>query len=305
MSTTNATPTTDTLDWPGTLIGTEWLAEHLGHPALRIIDMRGYVKTMLLEGGKQEAQYLGAREEYDAGHIPGAVYVDWTQDIINPDDPVPAQLATPEAFAALMNQLGIGDDSYVVVYDHKGMQFATRMWWALGYYGHGNTAVLDGGWNKWSAEGRPTSTGVPTYPAATFTPQAGRQGRVTAQEVLEHSELGDAIIVDARDREQYTGAIARGAQGGHIPGAILVPNAQLFTPTGTWKSDEELRQIMAEAGLDEQPDRPVVAYCNGGVAATTVLLALDRLGRPGRNYDGSWNEWGNDPNLPARQGEEP
>lgn len=305
MSTADTSRTPDTLDWPGTLVDTAWLAAHLGHPALRIIDMRGYVKTTPLGNGQQRADYLGAREEYAAGHIPGAVYVDWTTDIIDPDDPIPAQLATPEAFAALMGQLGIGDESYVVIYDHKGTQFATRMWWALGYYGHANAAILDGGWSKWVAEGRPTETATPDYPAATFTPKAGRQGRVTAQEVLEYSELGDAIIVDARDREQYTGAIARGEKGGHIPGAIHVPNATLFTAEGTWKSDDELRQIMTEAGLDDQPDRPVVAYCNGGVAATTVLFALDRLGRPGHNYDGSWNEWGNDPNLPARTGEEP
>jgi len=305
MDTVTDTLAPGAIDWPGTLVDTAWLAAHLGHSALRIVDLRGYVKTALLEGGKQEAQYLGAHDEYEAGHIPGATYVDWTTDIINPDDPVPAQLATPEAFAALMSQLGIGDESYVVIYDHKGMQFATRFWWALGYYGHDRAAILDGGWTKWAAEGRPTSTETPAYPAATFTPQAGRQGRVTAREVLEHSELGDATIVDARDSAQYTGEIARGAQGGHIPGAILVPNAQLFNAEGTWKSDEELRQLLTEAGIDNEPDRPVVAYCNGGVAATTVLFALDRLGRPGRNYDGSWNEWGNDLTLPVRQGEEP
>jgi thiosulfate/3-mercaptopyruvate sulfurtransferase len=145
---------------------------------------------------------------------------------------------------------------------------------------------------------RPTSTEVPSHPAATFTPKAGRQGRVSSQEVLAYSELGDAIIIDARDREQYTGEIARGAQGGHVPGAVLVPNAQLFTPQGTWKSDAELREVLSGAGIEEQPDAPIVAYCNGGVAATTVLFALDRLGRPGHNYDGSWNEWGNDPSKP-------
>jgi thiosulfate/3-mercaptopyruvate sulfurtransferase len=293
------------LDWPGTLVETEWLAAHLGHPDLRIVDMRGYVKTVALGDGKQGAQYLGARDEYEAGHIPGASYVDWTKDIVNPDDPVPAQLATPEGFAALMGRLGIGDETPVVIYDHKGTQFATRLWWALGYYGHDRAAVLNGGWAKWQAEGRPVATDEPSYPPATFTPKAGRQGRKEAREVLEHSELGDAIIVDARDREQYTGEVARGAKGGHIPGAILIPNVRLFTPEGTWKSDEELRQIMTEAGLDDRPDMPIVAYCNGGVAATTVLFALDRLGRPGHNYDGSWNEWGNDPALPARQGEEP
>ena len=114
MSTTDEAATGGALDWPGTLVGTEWLATHLGHPALRIIDMRGYVKTTMIGEGKQQAQYTGAREEYEAGHIPGAVYVDWTKDIVDPDDPVPAQLARPEQFAALMGRLGIGDESYVV-----------------------------------------------------------------------------------------------------------------------------------------------------------------------------------------------
>jgi thiosulfate/3-mercaptopyruvate sulfurtransferase len=294
------------LDWPGTLVGTAWLAEHLGHPALRIVDIRGYVETADAGGGKQRARYLGAREEYEAGHIPGAVYIDWTADIVDPDDPVPAQLAPPERFAATLGRLGIGDDTAVVIYDHKGGQFATRLWWALGLYGHDRAAVLDGGWAKWTAEGRPVSAEPPTPAPATFTPRPRPGRRKTAWEVLEHSELGDATIVDARDREQYTGAVARGDRGGHIPGAHHLPSASLFTPDGTWKSDDELRQIVREAGLGEGADAPpVVAYCNGGVAATTVLFALDRLGRAGANYDGSWNEWGRDPALPARQGDAP
>lgn len=293
------------LNWPGTLVSTAWLADHLNHPDLRIVDIRGYVKTTMLPDGKQQADYVGAADEYATGHIPGGVFVDWTSDIVNPEDPVPAQLSAPEAFAALMGQLGIGDDSYVVIYDHKGTQFATRLWWALGHYGHDRAAILDGGWNKWVAEQRPMTTETPQHATATFTPRPGKQGRATAADVLAHSERGDATLVDARDREQYTGETVRAKQGGHIPGAILVPNAQLFTAEGTWKSDEELRQVLHAAGLDGQDDRPVVAYCNGGVAATTVLFALDRLGRPGVNYDGSWNEWGNNLALPTKQGDQP
>ncbi len=294
------------LDWPGTLVGTEWLAERLDHPAIRVVDIRGYVKTVDLGGGKQRAEYVAARDEYEAGHIPGAVFVDWTSDIVDPDDPVPAQLAPPERFAALLGRLGIGDETYVVIYDHKGGQFATRLWWALGYYGHDRTAVLNGGWEKWAAEGRATSTETPAPAPATFTPRAGMQGRKEAREVLEHSELGDAIIVDARDRDTYTGATARTDKPGHIPGARHLHSASLFNADGTWKTDDDLRRAVADAGLGEGPDAPpVVAYCNGGVAATTVLFALDRLGRPGANYDGSWNEWGKDPALPAKQGDEP
>jgi thiosulfate/3-mercaptopyruvate sulfurtransferase len=293
------------LDWPGTLVETGWLQAHLGHPQLRIIDIRGYVRTTVLGDGKQRAEYTGAHDEYAADHIPGAVFVDWTSDITDHADPVPAQLATPEDFAALMSSLGIGDDDYVVLYDHKGTQFATRGWWALGYYGHDRAAVLNGGRNKWAAENRPVSTAMPALAPATFTPRQGRQRRETAAEVLAHSQQGDALIIDARDREQYSGAIARGKQGGHVPGARLLPNATLFTPQGTWKSDAELRAVLADAGITEQAEQPVVAYCNGGVAATTVLFAMDRLGLTGANYDGSWNEWGNNLDLPARQGDQP
>src|SRR5918911_896359 len=116
---TDATPAT-TASWPGTLVATGWLAEHLGDPAIRVVDIRGYVKTRDLGGGKQEAEYVGARGEYDAGHVPGAVYVDWTGDIVDPDDPVPAQVAPPDRFAEAMAARGVGDDTHVIAVDHMG-----------------------------------------------------------------------------------------------------------------------------------------------------------------------------------------
>lgn len=294
------------LEWPGTLVETEWLAAHLDDPQVRIIDIRGEVKTVALEDGRRQSEYVASREEYDVGHIPSAYFVDWTSDIVDPDDPIPAQIAPPERFAALMASFGIGDESAVVIYDQRGGTFATRLWWALTYYGHDRVAVLNGGWLKWVAEGRPTSTDVPqAVEGVTFTPKAGRLGRKTGQEVLEHVQLGDALIVDALRHEQYTGEVARGgAASGHIPGALNLPYVDLFTPEGTWKSDDDLRATIADAGLAGE-DRPIVAYCGGGVSATAVLFALDRLGRHGHNYDGSWNEWGNNPNFPVRQGEEP
>lgn len=293
------------LEWPGTLVETDWLAAHLEHPDVRIIDIRGEVQMIDLEGGGRQAEYRASRAEYDAGHIPGASFVDWTADIVDPDDPIPAQLAPPERFAALMGSLGIGDDSAVIIYDQRGSTFATRLWWALTYYGHERVAVLNGGWARWVAEGRPVSVEAPRPVAATFTPRSGRLGRKTGQEVLEHVQLGDAVIVDALRHEQYTGEVARsGAASGHIPGALNLPYIDLFTPEGTWKSDDDLRAVIAAAGLADD-DHPVVAYCGGGVSATAVLFALDRLGRHGHNYDGSWNEWGNNPRFPVHQGEAP
>jgi thiosulfate/3-mercaptopyruvate sulfurtransferase len=283
-------------------VQTEWLAEHLDHPDIRIVDIRGYVKKRNLDNGRQEAEYLAARDEYEEAHIPGAVYVDWTRDITDPDDPVPVQVAPPERFAALMGSLGIGGDTHVVVYDHAGGQFATRLWWALTYYGHGRVYVLDGGWMKWTAEGRPTTAEIPSPDHTTFAPRPRPGLRADAGEVLAATRDGSALILDARDEGQYTGAVARGeGRAGRVPGARHLHADTLLDPeSGTFRSDADLAERLREAGVTEDKDEPVVAYCNGGVAATVPLFALHRLGYKNlANYDGSWNEWGMREDLPA------
>ena len=283
------------------LASTTWLAEHLDDPDLRVVDIRGYVKKKDLGNGRQQAEYLGARDEYQTAHVPGAVYVDWTSDIVDPENPVPAQLAPPERFAALMGSLGIGDDAHVVVYDHAGTQFATRLWWALTYYGHDRVSVLDGGWKKWTDEGRPVTSETPSPEPATFTPRPRSGWRVTAEEVLDASENGGALILDARDAGQYTGAVTRGSgRPGHVPGAAHLHADSLVREGGIFLPKEELERKLLEAGVSEDREAPVVAYCNGGVAATVPLFAMHRLGyRNLANYDGSWNEWGVREDLPA------
>jgi len=282
------------------LVETNWLAEHLDAANLRIVDMRGYVRTVEREG-VQEAQYVGARDEYEHAHIPSALYIDWTKDIVDPDDLVEAQVASPERFAQVMGHLGIGDQHLVVAYDaHPASQFATRLWWVLNYYGHDQVVVLNGGLAKWQRENLPLTDTIPIFQTATFTPVVLPELRATAQDVLRFLGQRDVALIDARDRGQYTGSIVRKpGRRGHIPGALNIPREELVDPaTGMFRSNEELAQVFSNAQVT--PQQHVVAYCNGGVAATTVLFSLAMLGYPSlTNYDGSWNEWGKRQDLPT------
>jgi thiosulfate/3-mercaptopyruvate sulfurtransferase len=289
---------------PGTLVSPQWLAERLTQPGLQIVDIRGYVKTEDLGEGRQHAEYVGASDEYEREHIPGSVFVDWTTDIVDPHQEVKAQLAPADQFAEAMSQRGVGDETDVVAVDHTGGHFATRLWWALKYYGHDRVAVLDGGFNQWKALGLPLTDAVPEVQRGTFNPQERPALRVEAEELLDKIRNRSSVVVDARDPAQYTGAIRRGARGGHVPGAVNIWAKSLVNDDGTWKSDDELRQVLEAGGV--RPDVPVVAYCNGGVTATGVLFALNRIGHDAwANYDGSWNEWGERSELPVVEGTEP
>ena len=273
------------------VVTTEWLDARLRDPGIRVVDIRGSVSTRMIAPGVEEATYRGARDEFNAGHIPGAVYTDWTDDIIDPDDRVPVQVARPARFAEAMAARGIGDETLVVAVDHSGGQFATRLWWALRYYGHDRVSVLDGGWNRWVAEGRAIEDVERPVRRAEFRPRVRPELRATAAELRSRLGEPDMQLIDARDPAQYTGAKRRGPRGGHVPGALNLPRELFFADGGGFLPLDEVRRRVAAAGL--RPERPTIAYCNGGVAATVVLFNLHRLGHTRlTNYDGSWNEWG-------------
>ncbi len=265
---------------------------------IRIVDVRGAVKITKLEKGVEKAEYLGARDEYEKSHIPGAVYIDWTTDIVDLHDPVPVQIAGPEKFKATMEAAGIGDDDLVILYDaHPASQFATRLWWALRYYGHIRVTVLDGGWKEWLAQELPVTSKATPKIKKIFTPVAHPEMRVSAEEIVKRLKSGTITLYDVRDKAQFEGSVRRGKRGGRIPSATHLPKESFFDEDGLFLSQIEMMQIVANATVDKTEDP--VAYCNGGVAATTAVFAFSMIGFDHFPiYDGSWNEWSEREELP-------
>jgi thiosulfate/3-mercaptopyruvate sulfurtransferase len=274
------------------------LAAHLTDPAIRIVDTRGIIRP----AQAPRPWYLEGREEYAKGHIPGAVFVGWLTDIVEPHAPVKMTVASPERFAALMGRLGIGDGHLVIPYDDDGNHIAARLWWVLNYYGHPAVRLLDGGFPKWVAEGRPLTAEVPRHPPATFTPKVRAEWRVAADEVRRAIGDGQVRLVDCRGPGDFRGEIGRGERKGRIPGAVNIPiNTFWEGPHKTWKTEADLRALHEAAGV--APDTRVITYCNAGVSASVGLLALKLLGYPwAANYAGSWYDWERDPNNPTEVG---
>jgi thiosulfate/3-mercaptopyruvate sulfurtransferase len=232
-------------------------------------------------------------------HIPGAVFVDWVYEITDPDDPRHAQIAKPERFAAVASRLGIGPDTLVVAYDDADGMFAARMWWSLNYYGHENVAVLDGGWDKWLTEGRPTTADIHRIKPTKFQPRVNPAIYRTGEQILDGLHAQKRLLIDVRTPGEFAGQAARAKRKGHIPGAINIPRATLFSADHMLLPPDELRNLLARHGLTPDNTPEIVTYCNSGVSSSYGMLALRVAGfRHVAVYDGSWKEWGNDDSKP-------
>jgi thiosulfate/3-mercaptopyruvate sulfurtransferase len=243
-----------------------------------------------------------AKAEYLAGHIPGAVHFD-IDEVKDPASPLPHMLPTPELFARHMARLGIGDGMRIVVYDGAGLFSAPRVWWTLRSFGANDVVVLDGGFPKWTAEGRPVEEGQVTRRPASFTPRFDNGAVAGLADIRRTLESGSAQIVDARPAERFRGEAPEprpGIPSGHMPGSYSLPFAQIVAD-GRMKDADGLRAAFAAAGVDMT--RPIVTTCGSGVSAAILALALEEIGRPAKAlYDGSWAEWASTEGCPIENG---
>jgi thiosulfate/3-mercaptopyruvate sulfurtransferase len=290
---------TNRLTLPTPLVSTDWLTEHLGDPDLRVLDATAHLVGP--ESGNTGWSLRPGLDAYLAAHIPGAAFADVLDDLSEPDGGV---ISKPSAarFAAAAGRLGIGPDSRVVVYA-PDVHWATRVWWLLRANGFDNVAVLDGGFRKWTAEGRPTATGAESYPRAEFAGEPRPRFFAELDEVKRAADTGSgACLINALSPQDHHAAeTSNFARPGHIPGSLNVHmDALVNEADGTFKPASELREIFA--GVLSRPGRKVT-YCGVGIAATGDALALTLLGESDvALYDGSLQEWTSNPELPLEVG---
>jgi thiosulfate/3-mercaptopyruvate sulfurtransferase len=276
------------------VVSTQWLAERLHAPDIAIIDASWH-----LPAAKRDA-----KTEFLAARIPGAQFFD-IDEISDIATPLPHMLPRPEKFSSRMKKLGIGDGKKVIAYDTAGLFSAARAWWMFRIFGHDDVAVLDGGFPKWKAEGRPIDEDPPGRPqerhfSARFQSMMVRD----KNDILSAVATGKAQIADARSPGRFTGAEPEprpGIRSGHVPGAANVHYATLLEPDGTLKSPDEIAKVFAAAGVDVK--KPVITSCGSGITAAILTLGLTLVGAKDHAlYDGSWSEWGAASDTPIATG---
>lgn len=282
---------TDRSHW---LVSTDWLSDHLDDPDVVIVDGSWHLPGSGRDG----------RKEYEAAHIPGAVFFD-IDAIADTSNPLPHMLPAPEAFADAIGALGIDETQTIVVYDSLGLFSAPRVWWTFRVMGAWNVVILDGGLPRWRAEGRPVD-GRPVN-------RTPRRFRTTfdSDAVRDMTEVRDGIaarslqLVDARPRARFLGEAPEPrswVKSGRIPGSLNLPSSEVIAD-GRMKEPAELKAAFAAAGVD--PAKPIVTSCGSGVNAAILTLALEMIGVERSSlYDGSWTEWGGRNDTPVATGPE-
>ncbi|PYE89500.1 3-mercaptopyruvate sulfurtransferase [Phyllobacterium leguminum] len=275
------------------VVSADWLEKHLDEPGLSILDASWYLP----------AQNRDPRGEFDAAHIPGAIFYDQDK-IADRSSGLPHTIPSEADFEREMSAMGLTVEDTIIVYDGPGMYTAPRVWWLLRTMGAKNVLVLDGGFDRWKREGRPVTAKVTKIAPSAFIAHSDMSRVASFEKMREIVETGSVQIADARAPGRFSGDEPEpraGMRSGHMPGARNVPVASLVKD-GELKNLEELEEIFDKAGIDLT--KPVVTSCGSGVTAAVITLALESLGhKDNLLYDGSWSEWGSRADTPVETGE--